>query len=297
MQPWLENEAVLIHKTGQTRVELEFVWSTVKATLIEHYNKHHKQHEPPLSPFESLLATLYYLRVYPSTRCMAAEFNVAQTRVREIIDHTLQALFTALVPACFDHSEPPPVAFHHGTLAGVCAVVDSTWLVLPHNPDKDERKMNYHYKAGTKQALKWQLTVTPDGMPWHISGVVHGSKADIELLRQSDLLDHISLVASVLGDKGYIGEDQIMTPKKKPRLAELNDEDKERNKERNSKRVVVENCIHQFKKWSILGGEYRGHWQDDDGLEKVTRIVHVIGALVVRYLMAHPLRISPDADE
>jgi hypothetical protein len=96
------------------------------------------------------------------------------------------------------------VAFRHGTLAGVCAVVDSTWLVLPHNPDKEERKKNYHYKSGTKQALKWQLTVTPDGMPWHISSVVHGSKADIELLRQSDLLDHISLVASVLGPKGIL---------------------------------------------------------------------------------------------
>jgi hypothetical protein len=30
---------------------------------------------------------------------MAAEFNVAETSVREIIDHTLQALFAALVPA------------------------------------------------------------------------------------------------------------------------------------------------------------------------------------------------------
>jgi hypothetical protein len=76
-----------------------------------------------------------------------------------------------------------------GTLARVCAVVDSTCLVLPHNPKKEERKKNFHFRCDTKQALKWQLCVTPDGMPWHISQIVHGSNADIKLLQQFDVMD------------------------------------------------------------------------------------------------------------
>jgi DDE superfamily endonuclease len=291
MQLWLQHDVVLFHKTGQTKPELEFVWATVKHELIKHYEQHHKQRDPPLMPFDSLLATLYWLRVYPPTRSIAAELNVKLTPLRECIDHTLQSLFTTLVPACFSHSDPPSVAFRQGTLAGVCAVVDSTFLVLPHSSHKEERKLNYHYKSGTKQALKWQLCVTPDGVPWHLSDVVNGSVADITLLRDSELMDDIALAAFVLGDKGYIGESRLMTPHKKPRHGELKEEQKKANKERNKKRAVVENCIHQFKRWSILGGEYRGKWRDDDDLKKATRIVHVVGALVKRYLMAHPLRV------
>ena len=281
---------MLFHKTGQSRSELRFVWETVKASLIHHYQQHHMQRQPPLTPFESLLVTLYWLRVYPTSRCIGAELEVDTKTVRECIAHTLQSLFTTLVPACFDHSQPPPVAFRRGVLAGVCAVVDSTFLVLPHTSDSDERKMDYHYKSGTKQALKWQLCVTPEGMPWHLSSVVHGSVADIELLRQSDLLDHISLSACVLGDKGYVGEAAVRTPTKKPRLAEMKDEDKKDNKEKHSKRVVVENCMHEFKKWMVLGGEYRGKRADDDMLRKATQILHVLGAMVKRYLVKHPLR-------
>src|SRR3569832_2274967 len=146
MKTWVENESVLFHKTGQTKKELVFVWATAKKALANHYKQHHTQHTPPLSPYESLLATLYWLRVYPSTTCIAAELSVDQKSVRECIDHTIEALFTSLVPACFDHSKPPPVVWNTGTLAGVCAVVDATWLTLPHNPDKAERKQNFYKK-------------------------------------------------------------------------------------------------------------------------------------------------------
>ena len=125
-------------------------------------------------------------------------------------------------------------------------------------------------------------------MPWHISGVVNGSVADISLLRESEAFDSLTLDRRVLGDKGEIGS--AMTPKKRPKGSELKEEDKELNKEKNSKRVVVENCIHQFKRWAILGGEYRGKWRTDEQLQKATKIVHVIGAMVKRYVVAHPLR-------
>jgi hypothetical protein len=290
MQLWVKNEAVLVHKTGLTAAELENIWSIVKDTLVAHYERHHHQREPPMSPFNSLLATLYWMRVYPSTRCIAAELDVDDARLCECLDHTLHSLFTTLVPAEFADDVPPPSAFSSGPLAGVCAVVDSTHITLPHNPKAAERKQNYHFKSGTRQALKVQVCVTPDGKLLHISKVVQGSMADVMLLRESDFMDSLALTTRVLGDKAYIGEAHVVTPKKKPKGGELKESEKKANKEMYSTRVVVENWIHQFKRWAIVGGEYRGHWREHSALNKITQIAHVVASLAKRYITTHPLR-------
>jgi len=273
------------------------VWSVVKGTLIHHYEEEHTKHKPPLLPFESLLTTLYWLRIYPTIRCIAAELDISVTCVRECLDHTLDSLFTTLVPAEFHHSPPLPRAYTTGTLAGICAVVDSTFLVLPHTDKKEDGKKNYHYKSGTRQALKWQLCVSPTGVPWHISDVVNGAMADIKLLEKSELMEWTALEALVLGDKGYVGAWHVVTPKKKPRGGELKEDEKEANKEKNSARAIVENSIHQFKRWAILGGEYRGKWREDDHLKRATKIVHVVGAMVKRFIVAHPLRAESAPEE
>lgn len=137
--------------------------------------------------------------------------------------------------------------------------------------------------------------MTTNGEPFHISDVVHGSKSDVTLLRESGLLDRLSADSRALADKGYIGEDYVITPRKKPRLAELTEEEKKENKVKYSKRVVVENCFHEMKRWGILGGEYRGGFREEGDRKRATRIVHVVGALVKRRLAAHPLRADPEA--
>jgi hypothetical protein len=235
------------------------------------------------------------LRHYPTVRCLAAEFDTKVMTTQEALDHTLTALFTTLVPTCFGDTPLPHRGYRAGSLVGVRLVVDSTFLILPHNSNATERKTYYHMKSPTRQALKWQLAVSTDGEPFHISNVVHGSMADVTLVRESGLLDRLSSGTRILGDKGYVGEDQIVTPQKKPRLAELKEEDKKENKVKNSKRVVVENCFHEFKKWAILGGEYRGEFREAEDKHRVTQIVHVIGAMVKKRLTTHPLRVYPAA--
>ena len=295
MRLWLDNEDVLTFKTGVIDAELGFVWTIVRDALVTHYQSHHASRDPPLSPFASLLATLYWLRQYPTTRCLAAELDIKLTTLAEDIDHTLLALFNTLVPTCFNDPSLPHRGYREGSLAGVRLVIDSTWLTLPHNSNADERKTYYHMKSPTRQGLKWQLAVSTDGEPFHMSNVVHGSKADVTLLRESGLLDRLGSHTLALGDKGYVGEPKVLTPKKKPRFAELTEEDKKENKVRNSKRVVVENCFHEYKKWVILGGEYRGGFREDKDRLRVTHIVHVIGAMVKRHLAIHPLRADPAA--
>lgn len=295
MATWLTSDDVLSFKTGLTHDDVDSVWRLVDDVLVKHYAVHHERREPPLSPFASLLATLYWLREYPTTRCMAAELDTNQTIIIEAIEHTMQVLLTTLVPAYFCDSALPHRAYSEGCLSGVRLVIDSTFLILPHHSDAEERKRCYHMKSPTRQALKWQLAVTTDGVPFHISDVVYGSKADVTLLRESGLLDRLTGETRALGDKGYVGEPKVVTPMKKPRLAELKEEDKKENKTKHSKRVVVENCFHEFKRWTILGGEYRGDIKEAKDLQHASRIVHVIAALVKRRLAKHPIRARPAA--
>lgn len=295
MQLWLENEHVLSFKTGLSSGELDFVWRIVSDTLVKHYEEHHTQRDPPLSPYASLLTTLYWLRQYPTVECMAAEMDAKSTAIFEHVEHTLVALFNTLVPACFAGLPLPHRGYEAGSLVGVRLVVDSTFLILPRHKDKAERKTYYHFKSPTRQALKWQLAVTTDGDPFHVSAVVPGSTADVTLLRDSGLLDRLAAHTRILGDKGYIGEEKVVTPKKKPAKKELNEEEKNDNKVVNGKRVVVENCFHEFKKWAVLGGEYRGEFRTAASRERVTHIIHVIAALVKRRLIEHPLRARPAA--
>ena len=290
VQTWLDDDAVLARKTGQTRAEIDYIWSVVKDTLDKHYEQHHRQREPPLSPFASLLVTLHYLRVYPTTRDLADDLGTDHKRIRECLNHTLKALFDTLVPQGINHSPLPRQGYNTGILAGVRLIVDATFLPLPRTPNRKVFKKNFHFKSPMKQALKWQIVVTTRGAPWHISKVVRGSVADVTLLRESGVLDRLVGDARMLADMGYIGEAKVITPKKKPKGGELKTEDKKNNRYINSKRAVVENCVGAFKEWSILRDVYRGPSSTAEDLEKVTEIVHVIGAMVKRKLTSRPLR-------
>jgi hypothetical protein len=187
----------------------------------------------------------------------------------------VDALYVSLVMLEFAHLPPLPAAFSSGPLAGVVAVVDATAIAIPRIADHAEAKKFYNMKSSTKEAVKVQLLVTLNGIVLHVSHVVPGAVHDVTLLRASELLDDIPLASKLLADKGYIGEEaQVVTPKKKPRGGELKAEEKKTDKEKNSQRAVVENSIHQLKRWAILGTVYRGKWRHDASLQKLTKIAY-----------------------
>jgi hypothetical protein len=297
MDTWLKKnlkrkkKTELEYMTGVDRDELKKVWLMAKHALITHYELEHTQRTPQLSPYNSLLATLHYLWIYPSTRRFAAQLDVAVKSLREAIEHALDALYVSLVLVEFAHLPPLPAAFSIGPLAGVGAVVDATPIAIPRIADRPTGKKYYHKKSPTKEAVKVQITVTLNGVVVHISHVVRGAQHDVTLFRASELLDELPLATKLLADKGYIGEEpRVITPKKKPRLGELKAEEKKADTEKHSARVVVENSIRQLKRWAILGGVYRGKWRHDASLQKLTKIVRIVGALARRRLKAHPLR-------
>ena len=89
----------------------------------------------------------------------------------------------------------------------------------------------------------------------HSRGPVH----DFALYKQSKVEPHASL--EVLADSGYQGlsklHEKSQTPRKKPRKAELTDEQKQSNRELARRRVVVEHVIRRLKIFRILAERYR----------------------------------------
>ena len=90
----------------------------------------------------------------------------------------------------------------------------------------------------------------------------------------------------IITDKGYIGEQYVITPKKKPRGGELTSEDKDFNWSIYSARAAIENTNQRIKQYTILGHIYRGSYDDFD---KITKIAHVLSALCNLNLDKHPI--------
>ncbi|CAF3874619.1 unnamed protein product, partial [Rotaria sordida] len=85
---------------------------------------------------------------------------------------------------------------------------------------------------------------------------------DITVLRESGLLEHVNDSVQIIADKGYVGEDYVITPRKKRHGQELTDEDKNFNRDINSASAAIENIDQRLKAYGILGGVYRGAIDD-----------------------------------
>ena len=86
-----------------------------------------------------------------------------------------------------------------------------------------------------------------------------GQTHDFTLYKSSKLLPHKA--SELLADKGYQGiaklHENSRTPKRKPPKKELSPEDKAKNREISSLRMMVERVIRRLKVFRVLAGPYR----------------------------------------
>jgi hypothetical protein len=285
---WLSVPELLQYKIGLSTDELNTIWGCIKQELIRHYVDSHR-FNPSIYPFDSLLLTLYWLHGYPPVRAIAAEWDCQHMLIVEHIEHVMDVLVTNYVPHYLSIYNPP---IHRGQLANgqyYYGAVDSTFICIHQPEDHADRRQYYHIKAGTSYALKFQLTVHKNGFIWDVSNVVVGSTADATLFRDSSIPPHLSPHYKLLADKGYQGVDNLITPMKKPRNRELNEQERESNTDISSHRAVVENVIHQLKGWTILGTTYRG---DRNDIHQATMIVKVVAAIYNMRLNRIPIRVD-----
>ncbi|CAF0764176.1 unnamed protein product [Rotaria sordida] len=153
--------------------------------------------------------------------------------------------------------------------------------------DDKQRKEYYHAKNPTNYAIKVQVACDFCHRIAHVSECYHGSIHDITVLRESGLLKHVEESVQIIGDKGYIREEYVVTPRKKPHGRELTQDDKDFNRDINSARAAIENISQRLKTYAILGGVYRGPVDD---FHKITKIIQVITASCNLNLNKHPIR-------
>jgi hypothetical protein len=72
-----------------------------------------------------------------------------------------------------------------------------------------------------------------------------------------ECLNNFSKEQHYLGDKAYVGEAQILTPKKKPKGGQLTSEEKENNHLLSQRRIYVEHLIRRVKIFRVLQDKFR----------------------------------------
>lgn len=295
-RPWSEwkrsDESCRQH-TGHDVEQVQQLYSLCEQSLLNYCAHRNEQqtndvNTSSLSPMNLLVVTLWYLKHYHTERYIATEFNLAQRTVGYSLSSVLDILHSCVypefisLPADLSNRTTP-----HGPEEYHKLIVDSTFIAIPQPEDSTERKTYYHAKSPTNYALKVQIACDFSHRIVHVSECYRGSVHDITILRESGLLEHLNDSVQVIADKGYIGEEYVVTPRKKHHGRELDEEDKDFNRTINSARAAIENINQRLKTYAILGDVYRG---DIDDHQKITKIAQVVSALCNINLNKHPIR-------
>ncbi|CAF2715941.1 unnamed protein product [Rotaria sp. Silwood2] len=290
---WKRTDTSCIQHTGQDVEQVQELYSMCEEPLINYCSHRDKLHwnstgTSYLSPMNLLVVTLWYLKHYHSERYIASELNFSRTAVNYLLSAVVDILHSCVYPAFL--YLPADLANRrtpHGPQQHHKLIVDSTFIAIPEPHDSEQRKKYYHAKSPTNYAIKVQIACDFRHRIVHVSECYHGSKHDITVLRESGLLEHVEESVQIIGDKGYIGKEYVVTLRKKPHARELTPEDEDFNRDINSARATIENINQRLKTYTILGGVYRGPVND---FHKITKIIQVVAALCNLNLNKHPIR-------
>jgi hypothetical protein len=275
--------------TGLTLKQLDWVYVRCRYGL-EQYRlamRASGENTLPMSPHNLLCIAIHWLRKGRRYREMEMEFNRTHQwlqdmvkKVVAIIDHSI---FDDLIRP-IDSTSPPSTMSHYYDVFGC---VDSTSVPLSRAPFKPS---HYHPKSPTKAAWKVQITCDLSHRIVHVSHVVRGAEADVTLLRASGLLEQVDDEHKLMGDMGYRGEKNVVTPVSRKKLKSqelrmLEDEWTKRH-ELESERAAIEQVNARVKQWAIFGERWRG---DDTTTEHIDHCVRAICALAQRLLEDAPL--------
>jgi len=231
---------------------------------------------------------LWHLKHYHSERYIAAEVHLSPSTIHHILTEIVDILHACVypdlvsLPADMDSRNTA-----HGPEEHYKLIVDSTAIAVPQPDDSQQRKAYFYSKSATNYAFKIQIACDFNHRIVHVSECHRGSVHDITILRESGLLEHVNDSVQIIADKAYVGEEYVVTPKKKPHRGELTTEEKNFNYEINSARAAIENINQRIKTYAIIGSIYRGAIDD---IDKITKISQVVCALCNLNLIKHPIR-------
>ena len=147
--------------------------------------------------------------------------------------------------------------------------IDGTERPIQRPKDTERQKANYSGKK-KRHTRKNIIISTKKKRIGFLSKTVEGKESDITILRATApprvIPKHIKTHVD-LGFKGLETEypdHRISIPNKKPRLRDLTDTQKEKNKKKSSIRVLVEHAIGGVKRLGIVSQVFRNRTKDSD---------------------------------
>ncbi|CAF4583117.1 unnamed protein product [Rotaria sp. Silwood2] len=221
-RPWsewsLSNNSCTQH-TGHDIEQVRQLYSFCEQSLVEYCTNRKQQATstdiPYLSPINLLSVTLWYLKHYHAERYIATELNFGRSTVNYFLSAVIDILYSCICPKLIslpDNMDDETTI--HGPEQHHKLIVDSTFIAIHQPEDAEERKVYYHAKSPTNYGFKVQIACDFHHRIVHVSRCYPGSVHDITILRESGLLEHTQENVQIIGDKGYVGEQYVVTPKK-----------------------------------------------------------------------------------
>jgi hypothetical protein len=200
-----------------------------------------------LSLRESLIIASGYARNNITEEIWAEIFDVDQSTISRHI-----TFLTPLIDQATAEFRPSADEAAEAT-RGAIALVDGT--LWPCWSWAGEREM---WAGKYKTTGHGSLIVTNlAGRITFVSEPVPGNQHDMRKLRGSECEMILKLAGDVIGDKGFIGTDYIITPVRKPEDRELYIREHDYNNQISSLRAPVERAVATLKTWRILFTDYR----------------------------------------
>lgn len=213
--------------------------------------------EDKISQEEQIILTLIYLRHHLNFQLLGLMFKVSESTANNFFRKWQKLLELALPSSLLEQ-----VKKCEGNEKQIREILTQYELIVDSCEQEIERSIDYQeqkkYYSGKKNmhTFKSQIICLPKGED--IVEVVAGEtgpKADITIWREN--AHEFDEKQKFIGDKAYVGEPQIRTPKKKQKNRELTSEEKEKNRQLSSQRIFVEHLIRKIKIFKVMRERFR----------------------------------------
>jgi hypothetical protein len=210
---------------------------------------------------DKLVFILFYFRQYPTQEVQGFLFGIGQPQANVWVHRLTGVLNQALG---YEQQLPERNPRKLKEVLAACPalefVIDGTERPIARPQDKEQR--DQHYSGKKKRTTVKNNLITErrrGGKVKYLSQTVEGKRHDKKLADDEQYeFPEGSKLWKDTGFQGYEPEDvTTFQPKKKPRGKELTPEEKERNQELSSERVIVEHHIGGVKRSRIVQDTFR----------------------------------------
>ena len=198
---------------------------------------------------------LSYIKYNPDQRYHGCMFNMTQSKVSEWIHFLLPVLASCLITLKAAPIMGDTFSYDSKELLDFLSI-DVTEIYVPRKTDYKAQKDDY---SGKKKAHTCKYLAATDKK----KEILFLSLGYEGRVHDKTMWDDLSIESNkpILMDLGFQGadkeNDQIVLPYKKPKGKELNQNQKEENKELSKRRVGIEHAFGHVKKLKILGEKTR----------------------------------------